>query len=122
MRGRRCGTKRGLLQEWAAALQFPYYFGGNWDAFEECINDLDWIPAEHYVLFVTHTNHLLNTSERDFAIFAEVMSEAAIRGSNVAGRTSPRARVTNWLHVIFHCEPGGEAETRSRFLRAGIAI
>ncbi len=122
MRGRRCGTKRELFQEWAAALQFPYYFGGNWDAFEECINDLDWIPMEHFVFFVTHTSHLLHTSERDFATFAQIMSEAARRGGDVAGRSSERVRVAYSFHVVFHCEPGDEAETWSRFLRVGIAI
>ena len=29
---------------------FPGLFGHNWDAFEECVNDLSWAPADGYVL------------------------------------------------------------------------
>jgi Barstar (barnase inhibitor) len=30
--------------EMAAALEFPYYFGGNRPAFNECTSDMDWLP------------------------------------------------------------------------------
>ena len=40
-----------FLSEAASAMRFPEWFGGNWDAFEECITDLCWDPAEGYVLF-----------------------------------------------------------------------
>ena len=32
-------------------MRFPEWFGGNWDAFEDCIADLSWDVAEGYVLF-----------------------------------------------------------------------
>jgi hypothetical protein len=35
LRGRKMTTTASLLDEFSAALQFPYYFGGNWDAFDE---------------------------------------------------------------------------------------
>src|SRR5688572_31813881 len=43
-------TKRGLLDELSSGLRFPDYFGGNWDALEECIGDLSWIPPGPVVL------------------------------------------------------------------------
>ena len=38
------GSKQALMSAVAERLCFPDYFGGNWDAFEECIRDLSWIP------------------------------------------------------------------------------
>lgn len=34
--------KRNVLERYAVQLRFPRYFGWNWDAFEECLNDLSW--------------------------------------------------------------------------------
>ena len=42
-----------LLRGIADAMQFPDYFGMNWDAVIDCLRDLgDRHPAEGYVLFV----------------------------------------------------------------------
>ena len=40
LRGSRMRTKRALLDEWAAALQFPPHFGGTWDALRDALCDL----------------------------------------------------------------------------------
>jgi RNAse (barnase) inhibitor barstar len=42
--------KEALLVILAQQLNFPDYFGGNWDAFEECVRDLCWLPAGPVVL------------------------------------------------------------------------
>ncbi|NND60929.1 MAG: barnase inhibitor [Gammaproteobacteria bacterium] len=39
-----------LLSGLAVSLEFPDYFGGNWDALDECLTDLEWKPASGYVL------------------------------------------------------------------------
>lgn len=35
------------------AFEFPDYFGFNWDALDECLADLEWLPGQGYVLFIT---------------------------------------------------------------------
>jgi hypothetical protein len=42
--------KEGLLQNIARALDFPDWFGGNWDALEDCLTDLSWRDADGFVL------------------------------------------------------------------------
>jgi hypothetical protein len=37
-------SKQALLATLATKLSFPDYFGENWDALEECIADLSWLP------------------------------------------------------------------------------
>lgn len=52
--GRRVRDKVSFLRVAAEAMAFPDYFGKNWDAFEECINDLAWASASGYVLLYEH--------------------------------------------------------------------
>jgi hypothetical protein len=39
-----------LLEELASQLRFPDYFGANWNALEECVRDLSWLPDGPLVL------------------------------------------------------------------------
>ena len=44
--------KASLLAACQQAFDLPGYFGHNWDALEECLNDLAWAPAAGYVILV----------------------------------------------------------------------
>ncbi|WP_062050487.1 barstar family protein [Bacillus sp. JCM 19034] len=44
--GKKCSDVEGLFDEFAIKLQFPNYFGKNWAAFDECINDLEWLDGD----------------------------------------------------------------------------
>jgi len=52
VRGRKMRTVQGLFDEIAAALQFPYYFGENWPALNECLADMDWLPRGSGIVIV----------------------------------------------------------------------
>ena len=52
LRGKRCRTEEQFLLEVSASFQFPYYYGENWSAFDECIQDLEWLNFSRiFVLF-----------------------------------------------------------------------
>lgn len=70
-------TKEELLSRAARALQFPPYFGGNWDAFEECVNDLAWLPARGYVLHITRPEGLARQVPEIFATMLSILQDAA---------------------------------------------
>jgi RNAse (barnase) inhibitor barstar len=40
--GRSLDGKDGLLSAIGWALEFPEYYGANWDALEECLSDMTW--------------------------------------------------------------------------------
>lgn len=75
--------KAALLERLAGALQFPQWFGGNWDALEDCLTDLSWIDARGYVLVIEDAG-ALPTDER--GVFIDVLEAAA---SFWAGRGRP---------------------------------
>jgi RNAse (barnase) inhibitor barstar len=44
--------KRALLDRLADALDFPTWFGHNWDALADCLGDLGWLPDAPGRVFV----------------------------------------------------------------------
>ena len=44
--------KSALIERIARALDFPSWFGGNWDALEDCLSDLSWSSGEGHVLLI----------------------------------------------------------------------
>lgn len=101
LRGRKATTKRAFLDEASAALQFPAYFGHNWDAFADCLTDLAWLHADAAVICIADAGHLLeNASARDVDALVEVLTEA-VRTVNAEGRgVGP-----NSLHLVLHTTP-----------------
>ncbi|MBF6133670.1 barstar family protein [Nocardia otitidiscaviarum] len=79
VRGRRMRTVAGVLDEFAAALQFPYYFGGNLDAFDDSLRDLDdcLAPARGYVIAVRDADELLADEPGQWSWFESAMTDAA---------------------------------------------
>jgi hypothetical protein len=103
IRGRHCATPQAVFREWSAALQFPYYFGHNWDAFDECITDLDWLPGSCYLFCVTQLDKVLPAYSSDFSICINVL-QVASREWKIPNRyntNEPTAPFT----VVFHAEP-----------------
>lgn len=47
-------SKEQFLDQIARAMDFPDYFGGNWDALEDCLTDLSWREAPGYVILYDH--------------------------------------------------------------------
>lgn len=43
-------TDKDLFSVVSNAMQFPDYFGNNWDALDECLGDMDWLPSSGYIL------------------------------------------------------------------------
>ena len=73
----RCKDHRGLFSEFANVLKFPAYFGNNWAALDECITDLEWLPASGYVLLLKDADQLLvDDSREEYAKFVRAMKKA----------------------------------------------
>jgi Barstar (barnase inhibitor) len=75
VRGRKMRSLSDLFDEFAACFQFPCYFGENWSAFDECLADLEWLPAVGYVLLVLNAPDVLREEPPDeFATFTRIIN------------------------------------------------
>ena len=68
----------GVFYELAAVFQFPDYFGKNYNALDDCITDLDWLPAEGYLLVIKNSASLLieESDDDDLEGLLYLLSEA----------------------------------------------
>jgi hypothetical protein len=74
LRGSRMRTKRGLLDEWAAAAQFPPHFGGTWDALRDALTDL---PEGGTFLVLEADQLLQDAPPEDARLWLSVMTAVA---------------------------------------------
>ncbi len=70
---RTCPDKAALLAALGWALDFPEYYGLNWDALEECLFDLSWW-AGPALLLIEHTEAL---DAEALDTLADIWGEAA---------------------------------------------
>jgi len=78
--GNEVENKKTFLTVCGAALKFPGYFGGNWDAFEECINDMDWIaPTKGYVLLYDQVARFARKDPDEWKMAYNILQESVVR-------------------------------------------
>jgi hypothetical protein len=103
IRGKKSKTVLAFLDEVSAALQFPYYFGENSAAFDECITDLDWITGDAYLLMVSNADYFLSeTSSEQFNGWIHSLSRASEEWLT-PNKYIPRNREPTPFHVLFQC-------------------
>jgi hypothetical protein len=120
VRGAKGRTRAAMFDEFAAALQFPYYFGENWHAFEDCLSDLEWLGADGYVVVISHAVQLL-AEERpeEFALFVEIVGKVAHHWSQSIAPDGRTPQVPRAFHLAFHAVAADEAALSQRLLTAG---
>ncbi len=103
VRGKKSSAVNDFFNEVSAALQFPYYFGENWDAFEECILDLDWLEGTAYLLMISDANSLLDSADnKDFHVLLKLL-ERANEEWLTPNKYIPRNLQPTPFHVLFQC-------------------
>jgi RNAse (barnase) inhibitor barstar len=76
VRGTKSSDEARFFDELAAALQFPYYFGENWDAVWDCITDLNWLRGLSYLVIFDSAEYLLSESDRGFQVLLDELTDA----------------------------------------------
>lgn len=72
LRGRFCTNLSGFFREVSSGMRFPFYFGWNWNAFDECITDLEWLKFSG-ILIIVDNSDLLFSDEASPTEFKNVL-------------------------------------------------
>jgi hypothetical protein len=119
IRGSKCRTVSSFFDEIAAALQFPYYFGENWGAFEEMIVDLDWLDGDAYLLLVSDGSLLLADADtEDFRILMQRLASANVEWLT-PNEYMPRTRQPTPFHVLLQCSESDLPALSERLTQQG---
>ena len=73
----RVTTKETFLEAIGKALDFPDWYGHNWDALADCLTDLSWMAADGYVVVLEHADAFASAAPTDFATALSIFQDAA---------------------------------------------
>lgn len=99
VRGRKSRTVASFFNEIAAALQFPYYFGENWNALNDVLGDLEWSPGSAYLILIADADQLLADGDDEFQILMQIFTRMRVRWLT-PNQYMPRARQPTPFHVL----------------------
>ena len=77
IQGEQIKDKSQFLRSVADILQFPDYFGANWDALGDCLTDMSWNVSAGYVIVYDHPHILGGNSPEDFHTLVQVFQDSA---------------------------------------------
>jgi hypothetical protein len=123
LRGSKMTTLDGFFGEIGAALQFPAYFGENWDALNECLTDMLWLRGPAYVLVVTDANLLFRDDKRDsLPTLLKIADFAGESWAAAADEAEPWGHGSVPFHLVLAVEDAAVEAWHRRLARAGIDI
>lgn len=103
LRGANMERREGFYNELGAALQLPLYFGKNWDALDECLADLEWLPADAYLLFFADAPSVLKSAgQKDRDIFFQLLVRTCNEWADGSSLGGGLERKPKPFHVVFH--------------------
>lgn len=66
-----------FLSEISQTMNFPKYFGNNYNALLDCLQDLAWIEAQELAIIINNADDFLsNESQQDFQGTIDLISDA----------------------------------------------
>jgi hypothetical protein len=61
-----------LFQEFATVMQFPEYFGHNWDALKDCLTELDGHEVDRYIMTIDRLDRFITSDPSQWTNFLDV--------------------------------------------------
>lgn len=121
--GRALMTEQGIFSSFAKALQFPSYFGRNWDAMVDCLDDLcGAITGGVGIAVVVHdADQLLETEH--FPLFVSVLCQGADRANSAVDLDGfPLDRPALSEHFVFEFREFDPEEIAARVRQPDLIV
>ncbi|MET8208873.1 barstar family protein [Streptomyces sp. NPDC005373] len=77
MKGTEMRDADGVFTQFYEALRLSDYFGWNWPALQDCLRDLRWIDAKHFLLTIDDADAVLSGSPEEREILFRSLNDAA---------------------------------------------
>ena len=111
--------KEELILELAEAAKFPGYFGHNWDALLDLLQDLSWIPMRR--VLIVHDDVPLLQNSRDCRVYLEIIQSTLAIWSQPTKSTALET-LPGWTYVEHELKvffPIGSRANVERAIQAG---
>jgi len=69
--------KADFLDHIARSMEFPQWFGRNWDALADCLKDLSWLPGKGWIVVLEKSKHFGAGHRHEFDEAMAFMAEIA---------------------------------------------
>jgi hypothetical protein len=123
IRGAKLATLQGIFDEFGAALQFPWYFGENVSAFDECLSDLSWIESQAIVLVMTESDLMKNLEPSEFRWFVGALIDAKRAHEDATSRGQwERDEPAKQFIVVLQTEVSTVGQTARLWERCGATV
>ncbi|MGN0739547.1 MAG: barstar family protein [Treponema sp.] len=77
LEGKSMKTRTDLFSQIARVLYFPNYFGNNWNALDDCLQDLDWIHSDAIKILIRDFDEILSEeNKKEKTIFLDCVKTA----------------------------------------------
>ena len=78
-----CSQTSEVLSRFQEQLAFPDWFGGNWDALNDCLTDFSWRKAVGYLLVIEKPGDFRASGDDDFDTLISILSDASASWSGL---------------------------------------
>ena len=100
--GAHCQTPDELFNEFAQIMEFPSYFGYNWAALDECLNDLSWLPANAYIIVIRDFDKVFVNLADDKKTLIDIVIKSAIAWAQGQHFGALKRKPTPF-HIVLQC-------------------
>ncbi|MCC4317891.1 barstar family protein [Streptomyces samsunensis] len=105
MNGSDMGSLDGVFQSFWDNFRLPDYFGWNLPALNDCLRDLNWLPADQYFLFIEDAHKILAEDQEELREFLDILDRAGSKWSCAKRSADGAARAR--FQVVLSCSEEG---------------